>query len=92
VKTAKRLRKKLRDLGVTYDCIASDKWEAFVSAFCEGTQLIGKAHTVGIEGNNCRLRHRMRRIFRSSCNFSKKLLNHYKAFKMIVFYINYGTV
>ncbi|MCL2400395.1 MAG: IS1 family transposase, partial [Defluviitaleaceae bacterium] len=28
--------------------------------------------------------------FRKSCNFSKKLINHFKAFKMTVHYINFG--
>ncbi|MBE0443588.1 IS1 family transposase, partial [Psychrobacter sp. FME13] len=32
---------------------------------------IGKQHTVGIEGNNCRLRHRLRRAVRKTCCFSK---------------------
>ena len=91
-KTANRLREKLKELGVTYDRIATDDWDAFIKAFGADVHDIGKRHTVGIEGNNCRLRHRMRRIFRKSCNFSKKLRNHYKALKMTVYYINYGTV
>jgi IS1 family transposase len=52
----------------------------------------GKEHTVGIEGNNCRLRHRIRRTFCRTCCFSKKLFNHRKAFDMAFFYINYGFV
>jgi len=91
-KTASRLHEKLKQLGVTYDRIATDDWDAFIKAFEIDVHDIGKRYTVGIEGNNCRLRHRMRRIFRRSCNFSKKLHNHYKAFKMTAFYINYGTV
>jgi IS1 family transposase len=91
-KTANRLRDKLKKLGVTYDRIATDDWEAFVKTFAEDPHDIGKRHTVGIEGNNCLLRHRMRRIFRKSCNFSKKLKNHFKAFKMTVYYVNFGLV
>lgn len=39
----------------------------------------------GIEGNNCTIRHRVRRAFRRSCNFSKKLENHFKAFDLAFF-------
>ncbi|MDR1956966.1 MAG: IS1 family transposase, partial [Treponema sp.] len=46
---------------------------------------VGKEHTVGIAGNNCRLRHRIRRAFRRTCCFSKKLRNHWKAFDMAFF-------
>ncbi|WP_265736159.1 IS1 family transposase, partial [Acinetobacter baumannii] len=55
-------------------------------------QVIGKFFTVGIEGNNCRIRHRIRRGFRRSCNFSKKLENHFKAFDLTFFYLNNGFV
>lgn len=91
-KTAERLREKLKSLGITYDRIATDDWGAFIKIFAEDIHDIGKEHTVGIEGNNCRLRHRMRRIFRKTCNFSKKLINHFKAFKMTVHYVNLGCV
>ncbi|MDR2535653.1 MAG: IS1 family transposase, partial [Treponema sp.] len=49
-------------------------------------------YTVGIEGNNCRLRLRIRWAFRRTCCFSKKLFNHWKAFNMTFHYINYGFV
>ena len=39
----------------------------------------------GIEGNNCTIRHRVRRAFRRSCNFPKKLENHFKAFDLAFF-------
>jgi IS1 family transposase len=91
-KTANRLRKRLKTLGITYDRIATDNWEAFIKTFVGDTHGIGKQHTVGIEGNNCRLRHRMRRIFRKTCNFSKKLFNHCKALKMTVHYLNFARV
>jgi IS1 family transposase len=48
--------------------------------------------TCGIEGNNCRLRHRERRTFRRTCCFSKKILYHLKVFSLIFFFINYGHV
>ena len=47
---------------------------------------------MGIEGNNRRLRHRIRRIVRKTCCFSKKLLYHFKAFNPAFHYINYGFV
>jgi hypothetical protein len=31
-----------------------------------------------IERNNCRLRYRIRRAFRRTCSFSKKLFDHWK--------------
>jgi len=92
LKTAKKLRKRLKWLGVSYDRIACDEWDSFLTAFDEDEKLVGKEHTVGIEGNNCRLRHRIRRVFRKTCCFSKKLFNHWKAFSMTFFYINYGFV
>jgi IS1 family transposase/transposase-like protein len=92
LRTAKELRRRLKRLGITYDYAAIDNWESFVTAFAEDEELVGKEYTVGIEGNNCRLRHRVRRAFRKTCCFSKKLLNHWKAFSMAFFYINYGFV
>jgi IS1 family transposase len=83
---------RIKQLGISYDRIAADDWESFVPAFAEDNHKVGKAHTVGIEGNNCRLRHRIRRAFRRTCCFSKKLRNHLKAFAMAFFYINYGFV
>jgi IS1 family transposase len=35
---------------------------------------------------NCRLRHRVRRALRKTCCFSKKMLNHMKAFSLAFFY------
>lgn len=90
--TVKKLKARLKELGVTYALIASDNWDSFVAAFKECKQLVGKFFTVGIEGNNCRIRHRVRRGFRRSCNFSKKLENHFKAFDLTFFYINHGFV
>jgi IS1 family transposase len=92
LKTARELKKKLTDLGVSYKSIASDNWDSFITAFDGDNHLIGKKYTVGIEGNNCRLRHRIRRAFRKTCSFSKKLINHFKAFNIAFFYINFGYV
>jgi IS1 family transposase len=82
LKTAGKLKKRL---GVTYDRIACDERDSFLTAFGREAELRGKRHTVGIEGNNCRLRHRVRRVFRKACCFSKKLLSHWKAFSMAFF-------
>jgi IS1 family transposase len=90
LKTAKKLRKKIKQMGISCDRIATDDWDTFIAAFAEDNHKTGKEHTMGIEGNNCRLRHRARRAFRKTCCFSKKLFNHLKAFNMAFFYINYG--
>jgi IS1 family transposase len=91
-KTAENLKERIKELGISYDLIATDNWGSFLSVFGEGGHLVGKEHTVGIEGNNCRLRHQIRRVFRRACCFSKSLFNHLKAFDMAFFYINYGFV
>jgi len=92
LKTAKALRNKLSALEITYDSICTDNWESFQSAFKGCNHFVGKEYTVGIEGNNCRIRHRIRRAFRKTCCFSKKLFNHFKAFDLAFFYINHGFV
>jgi IS1 family transposase/transposase-like protein len=92
IKTAQKLRKRLKRLGISYERIATDNWDSFLSVFREDKHEVGKEHTVGIEGNSCRLRHRIRRVFRRTYCFSKKLRNHWKAFDMAFFYINYGFV
>ena len=92
LKTAKALRKKIKDLGITFDVIYSDHWRSFKKAFKDDTHVMGKENTIGIEGNNCRLRHRIRRAFRRTCCFSKKLVNHCKSFDVTFFYINYGYI
>jgi IS1 family transposase/transposase-like protein len=92
LKTANELRMKLSSLGVSFDTVYTDDWDSFGSAFHADNHVTGKANTVGIEGNNCRLRHRIRRAFRKTCCFSKKLYNHLKAFNLAFFYINFGFV
>lgn len=86
--TVQRLKARLKKLGVQYTRIVSDHRDIFITAFQCCKQVMGKFFTVGIEGNNCRIRHRIRRGFRRSCNFSKKLENHFKAFDSTFFYIN----
>jgi len=91
-KTARKLRAKLNKLGLKYHTIVSDNWKSFIKAFEEDNHLVGKQFTSGIEGNNCRIRHRMKRLFRKSCCFSKKEENHYKIFDLVAQYINLGYV
>jgi IS1 family transposase len=55
LKTAKCLKKKLFKLGISFGCICKDDWQSFITTFKEDNHLIGKAHTLGIEGNNYRL-------------------------------------
>ena len=88
----KELWGKLQKLPITITDICTDNWNGFKLVFPPEKHFIGKEFTKGIEGNNCLLRHRVRRAFRKSCNFSKKLINHIKAFEMTFFYINYGYV
>jgi IS1 family transposase/transposase-like protein len=91
-KTAHKLRRRLMKPGITYDSIATDDWDSFIKTFAPDKHFVGKQYTVGIEGNNCRLRHRIRRAFRRTCCFSKKMLNHVKAFMLAIYYINFGSI
>ena len=79
LKTAEKLRKRLQRLGTAYGRLGVDNGDSVLKAFAGDGNDAGKAHTVGIEGNNCRVRHRLRRVFRKTCCFSKKLF--YRAHK-----------
>ncbi len=92
LKTANKLRKKLKEQNISYDLVYTDNWDSFQKAFKDDNLIIGKDNIQGIEGNNCSLRHRIRRAFRKTCCFSKKLYNHLKAFVPAFFYINFGYV
>ena len=74
LKTAQKLRARLKQLKVSYGSISMDNWDSFITAFKPDNKRVGKQHTVGIEGNNCRLRHRLRRSVRKTCCFSKSLI------------------
>ncbi|MDR0635672.1 MAG: hypothetical protein LBF87_01175 [Treponema sp.] len=71
IKTAQKLRKRIHRLGVSYDQIGTDNWDSFLATFSEDQHLAGKKYTVRIEGNNYRLRQRIRRVLRRTCCFSK---------------------
>jgi IS1 family transposase len=93
LKTAKKLRKKIKQMGVSYDWIPTDDWDSFVAAFAEDDHKTGKEHTVGIEGNNCRLKAQGKAgVSERTCCFSKKLFDHLRAFDIAPFYINYSFV
>jgi IS1 family transposase len=83
---------KRTKLGIIYDTVFTDAWDSFIAVFSPDNHIVGKVNTKGIEGNNCRLRHRIRQAFRKTCCFSKKLFNHWKAFDLALFYINLGYV
>jgi IS1 family transposase len=91
-KTARKLRKKLLAAGIGYDRICTDNCESFIISFLSDNHIIRKRYAAGIEGNNCRLRHRIRRAFRKTCCFSKIRRNYLKAFNLAFFYINFGYV
>ena len=88
----KQLRAKLDELGVDFGCVCCDNWDRFLTAFDFDFKKVGKRHTVDIEGNNNRFRQRLRRVFRKTSCFSKKLANHFKAFDLLFHYVNYGWV
>jgi IS1 family transposase len=92
LQTARKLRKKLLASGTNYNSIYTDNWESFIIAFHTDNYIIVMKYTVGIEGNNCQLRHRTRRAFRKICCFSKIIRNHLKTFNLAFFYINFGFV
>ena len=76
-------------------CVEKMGWSdaySFLTAFDFDFKKIGKYYTVDIEGNNNLSKHRMRRAFRKTCCFSKKLINHFKAFDLLFHYVNYGWV
>lgn len=92
LKTAKKLRARLKQLEVSYDSISMENWDTFITTYKGDRKKIGKQYTVGIEGNKCCLRHRLRRTVRKTCCFLKKPGNYFKVFDLVLFYINYGYV
>ncbi|RRD89239.1 IS1 family transposase [Conchiformibius steedae] len=66
-----------------------DSWDAFVKALSDAdNQWVSKQHTKAIESNNCRIWHRLSRVIRRSCYFSKSMLYHIKSFNIGFWAIN----
>ena len=59
-----KAEKGILRMGISYDRIETDDWQSFIRAYLEDTHDGGKEFTVGIEGNNCTLCQRIRRVFR----------------------------
>lgn len=91
IKKARGLNKKIVN-PMEKENICCDNWDSFLTAFDFDFKKVGKYHTVDIEGNNNRFRQRLRRVFRKTSCFSKKLANHFKAFDLLFHYVNYGWV
>jgi IS1 family transposase len=91
IKTAEKLRKRIKEPGISYDRVVRTTGRAFWRSLEKTGMWRERRIRWGLRGN-CRLRHRVRRAFRRTCCFSKTLENHRKAFEMAFFYINYGFV
>ncbi|MBC6400651.1 MAG: IS1 family transposase, partial [Ekhidna sp.] len=91
-KTVRAFWCKIKTPGIKWGGLWTDNWKSFKRVFSGTNHLIGKTGTKGIEENNCRIRHRIRRAFRRTCCFSKKMENHIKAFEFAFYYINYGHI
>jgi IS1 family transposase len=50
LKTEQKLRKRIKELGISYDKVATDDWDSFISAFGEDKQVVGKEYRVRKEG------------------------------------------
>jgi hypothetical protein len=87
-----KLKKKLKSLGVSRGCAATDARERFIMAFKKDRHPAGKRYAMGAKGNSRRPGHRARRAFRWMCCFSKKLTDRLKTFDMVFFYIDYGFI
>ena len=81
-KTVKDLFKRLKDIQVNFWC--TDAWKAFKEVFPAENHLIGKCFTKAIEGVNTSLRNTCKRLIRRTTAFSKKLINHWCAVKLVM--------
>jgi IS1 family transposase len=52
LKTTLKLKKWIKQLGITHDRIAADDRNSFLDTFAEDYHDVGKEHSIGIEGNN----------------------------------------
>ncbi len=88
--TVKRLYKQISEAGIEVEKFCFDNWKAFSQILKEENIEIGKQHTTLIEGINCHLRHRISRLARRTCCFSKKLSYHIKAIELVLQNMNLG--
>jgi IS1 family transposase len=47
IKTAKKLRERIKGLGISCDRVSTDNRDSFLAVFGEDAHSAGKAHTVG---------------------------------------------
>lgn len=85
-KTVKDLYKRLKDINVNFWC--TDAWKAFKEVLPKESHLIGKQFTKAIEGVNTSLRNACKRLIRRTTAFSKKLINHWCAVKLVMYHRN----
>ncbi len=90
--TVKKLRMIIEDLNVEIENWCTDSWNAFIKVFKDLNHKVGKTFTKAIEGVNCMIRHRMSRLARKTCCFSKTMKNHIAAFEIILQGVHDGTI
>ena len=81
-KTVLELYNRLKDIQVNFWC--TDHWEAFKAIFPSEKHKVGKEFTKAIEGVNTYLRGACKRLIRRTTAFSKKVLNHWAAIKLVM--------
>lgn len=90
--TVMRLKIQLCKSQISFRYVYSDRWICFRKIFKGYPHYLGRKYTIGIEGNHCLLRHRIRRFFRKSCNFSKSLKYHFSAFRLMIWFSLLGCL
>lgn len=90
--TVSLLKRKIQKLGVSFSVVYTDKWNGFISVFKDCLHLRGKRYTTSIEGFNCYLRHRIKRVFRRVCCFSKSIQQHKKLFDLVFGWVKLENV
>jgi IS1 family transposase len=88
-KTVKDLFKRLKNMNINFWC--TDAWKAFQEVFPAQKHLIGKRFTKAIEGVNTSLRNACKRLIRRTTAFSKKLINHWCAVKLVMYHTNLNS-
>lgn len=75
--TVRKIYAQLKALNIEIDEYCTDTWKSFSDVFKHVNHTIGKTFTKAIEGVNCLFRHRISRLVRRSCCFSKKTRKSY---------------